>query len=168
MIIKDTNKSDTRGRREFLKKLWKWLGIIALAEVIYLTVSMLKPVNKDRNDTKANIKVAGTIGDFPMDSVTADRVNKFFLVRTSDGAFLAFSLTCSHLGCSVIWDETKEQFLCPCHSSAFDKMGNVINSPAPRALDYFPVVVEAGKVKVDLEKKIKRKVFENNQLTYSI
>jgi cytochrome b6-f complex iron-sulfur subunit len=58
--------------------------------------------------------------------------------------------------------------LCPCHSSAFDKFGSVINSPAPRPLDYFPLTVEAGKVKIDLNQKTKRKKFEKNQVTYAI
>lgn len=168
MTIKNTNKAGSKGRREFLKKLWKWLGLIALAEFIYLTASMLKPSKKEKEDAGMSLKIAGAIEDFPIDSVTADRVNKFFLVRTTDGGFMALSLVCSHLGCSVIWEETEGRFLCPCHSSAFDKMGNVINSPAPRALDYFPVIVEAGKVKVDLGQKIKRKEFDTNQLTYAI
>ena len=90
------------------------------------------------------------------------------LVRSEDGGFLALSLICSHLGCSVLWDKTKNQFICPCHSSAFDKLGNVINSPAPRALDYYPVIIEAGKVKIDMSQKKKRKKFEKNQVTYAI
>ena len=97
--------------------------------------------------------MAGSVEDFPVNSVTPDRINKYFLVRAEDGGFLALSLICSHLGCSVLWDKTKNQFICPCHSSAFDKFGNVINSPAPRALDYFPVIIEAGKVKVDMSQK---------------
>lgn len=155
------------GRREFLKKVWKWLGFIALAELALLTFSMLRPGKKEISDD-SKIKVVGTIDDFPLNSVTADRVNKYFLVRTSDGGFLALSIICSHLGCSVMWDETKGQFLCPCHSSAFDKKGNVINSPATRALDYFPVLIESGQVKIDLGQKIKRKEFENKQVTYAI
>jgi cytochrome b6-f complex iron-sulfur subunit len=156
------------GRREFLAKAWKWLGVIAAAEVTFFTVNMLKPGKKDLSDPDSSIKVIGAVEDFPLNTVTPDRVNKLYLIRTRDGGFLALSLICSHLGCSVLWDETKAQFLCPCHSSAFDNLGNVINSPAPRALDYFPVTIESGKVKIDLSQKQKRKKFDKSQVSYAV
>jgi Rieske Fe-S protein len=157
------------GRRKFLSKIWSILGLVAFAELGFFTVSMLRPGKKKLNDNPGSVfKVAGAVEDFPVNSVTPDRINKYFLVRSEDGGFLALSLICSHLGCSVLWDKTKNQFICPCHSSAFDKQGNVINSPAPRALDYFPVIIEAGKVKIDMSRKKKRKKFEKSQVTYAI
>lgn len=162
------DKSPDGGRREFLRKLWRWLGFIALAELAFFSFSMLRPGKKRADDKGTLIKVAGNIEDFPAGSVTADRVSRYFLLRTDDGGFLALSIICSHLGCSVLWNEEEKQFICPCHSSAFDNLGNVINSPAPRALDYFPVIIEEGKVKVDLGQKIKRREFDKKQVTYAI
>jgi cytochrome b6-f complex iron-sulfur subunit len=155
------------GRKEFLMKMWKILGFLALAELSVFIVSMLRPGRKDGKGSSVVFKILGNVEDFNRNSVTTDRINKIMLVRTEDGGFLALSLICSHLGCSVLWDDFKDQFICPCHSSAFDKFGNVINSPAPRPLDYFPVTIEAGKVRVDLNRKLKRKKFEKNQLTYA-
>jgi len=168
MTKTEADKSGNSGRREFVRKLWRWLGLVALAELIFFTFSMLRPGKKSSEESGTLLKVAGNIEDFPAGSVTADRVSKYFLIRTSDGGFLALSIICSHLGCSVLWNEEENQFICPCHSSAFDNLGNVINSPAPRALDYFPVVIEEGKVKVDLSRKIKRREFEKKQVTYAI
>jgi cytochrome b6-f complex iron-sulfur subunit len=130
---------------------------------------MLRPGRKfQKENPSSGIKVAGNVEEFAVNSVTADRINKYFLIRRADGGFLALSLTCSHLGCSVVWEEEKKQFICPCHSSAFDNMGNVINSPAPRPLDYYPVSINAGKVMVDTGRKIKRRKFEKNQVTYAL
>jgi len=173
MKQKTHNKTEAKeivksGRREFLARSWKWLGMIALAEVAFLTVNMLSPAKKKKEIAALAHKIAGSIEDFPVNSVTPDRVSKYYLVRTDDGGFIALSLICSHLGCSVLWDETKGQFICPCHSSAFDRLGNVINSPAPRALDYYPVIIEEGKVKVDLTQKKKRKKLNKTQVTYAI
>lgn len=157
------------GRREFFSQLWFILGFVAFAELVFFMVSMLKPGKKFQKENPGSAKkIAGKVEDFAVNSVTADRVNKYFLIRNEDGGFLALSLICSHLGCSVMFDEVKKQFICPCHSSAFDNLGNVINSPAPRALDYFPVSIEAGKVVVDTGQKKKRKKFESNQVTYAI
>jgi cytochrome b6-f complex iron-sulfur subunit len=168
-IPAETKTTVKTGRRDFFSKLWAILGLVAFAELVFFTVSMLKPGKKFQKENPGSVrKIAGKVEDFAVNSVTADRVNKYFLVRNDDGGFLALSLICSHLGCSVLWDEVKKQFICPCHSSAFDKLGNVINSPAPRALDYFPVSIEAGKVVVDIGQKKKRKKFETNQVTYAI
>jgi cytochrome b6-f complex iron-sulfur subunit len=157
------------GRRKFLTKIWSILGLVALGELAFFTISMLKPGKKNLKENPGiNIKVAGSVEEFQKNSVTADRINKYYLIRFEDGGFLALSLICSHLGCSVIWDKTKNQFTCPCHSSAFDRFGNVINSPAPRPLDFYPVIIESGKVKVDMSQKKKRKRFEKNQVTYAV
>jgi len=163
------NEPENTGRRKFLSKLWSILGLVALGELAVFTISMLKPGKKALKDNpEINIKIAGSVEEFQKNSVTADRINKYYLVRFEDGGFLALSLICSHLGCSVIWDKTKNQFICPCHSSAFDRFGNVINSPAPRPLDFYPVKIESGKVKVDISQKKKRKKFEKTQVTYAV
>jgi cytochrome b6-f complex iron-sulfur subunit len=161
--------TEKTSRRGFLSGLWKILGLVAMTEAGVFLISMLSPGKKfQRENPAASVRIAGNVDDFAANSVTPDRVNKYFIIRTDDGGFLALSLTCSHLGCSVLWDEGKKQFICPCHSSAFDKFGNVINSPAPAPLDYYPVIIEAGKVKIDMNQKKKRKKFEKNQLTYAI
>ena len=163
------NKSPEEGRRNFLRKAWKILGLVAVAELFFFLVSLLKP-SREVNSSKsgATLRVIGNIEDFPPGTVTPDRINKLYIVREKDGGFLALSIVCPHLGCSVLWDETKKQFDCPCHSSAFDREGVVLSSPAPRPLDYFPVIIEEGKVKVDISRQTKRKRFEQEQVTYAI
>ncbi len=163
------NSTEYSTRRGFLKKAWKILGWVAAAELGIFMISLLKPSKELHKGRKnSTIKILGNVEDFPLNSVTPDRINKLYLIREKDGGFLALSLTCSHLGCSVIWDETKNQFICPCHASSFDRVGNVLSSPAPRPLDYFPVVIEAGKVTVDITLKTKRRKFEKKQLTYAL
>ncbi len=162
-------KSEKSGRRDFLKNSWKILGLIGAVELSVFTINLLSPITgKNKRSASSTIKEVGNVDDFSINSVTTDRANKLFLVRESDGGFLALSLTCSHLGCSVLWNESKNQFICPCHSSAFNKFGEVINSPAPRPLDFFPIIIEEGKIKIDINQKTKRSQFEKNQLTYAI
>jgi Rieske Fe-S protein len=66
----------------------------------------------------------------------------------------------------VPWNEQRRAFPCPCHASAFDEKGDVLAPPATRALDLFPVVIEAGIVKVDTSRRIERSRFEPGQVTY--
>ena len=167
--IEHTGSEHQRVRRNFLKRLWQILGIIALAEFLWFILSLLKPSKENHKSRPADtLRVIGSVEEFPAGSVTPDRVNRLYIVREEDGGFLALSLTCPHLGCSVMWNEEKQQFDCPCHSSAFDRRGIVLSSPAPRPLDYLPVIIEEGKVKVDAGRVTKRKKFEPNQVTYAL
>jgi cytochrome b6-f complex iron-sulfur subunit len=167
--IEKSGASREKGRRDFLKKAWIILGVVAAAEFVFFFISLLKP-SKELKKSKpgSTIRVIGNIEDFLPGTVTPDRINKLYIVHDSEGGFLALSLICPHLGCSVLWDEEKKQFDCPCHSSAFDSHGVVLSSPAPRPLDYFQVILEEGKVKVDVSRKAKRRKFETSQMTYAI
>jgi len=167
-VVSNAHKPE-EGRRNFLRKAWKILGLVAVAELFIFLISLLKPSREAGSSTPgATLRVIGNIEDFPPGTVTPDRINKLYIVREKDGGFLALSIVCPHLGCSVLWDETKRQFDCPCHSSAFDPKGLVLSSPAPRPLDYFPVIIEEGKVKVDISRQTKRKMFEQEQVTYAV
>lgn len=39
---------------------------------------------------------------------------------------------CTHLGCSLHWNETEKTWDCGCHGSRFDRWGHIINNPAKR------------------------------------
>ena len=153
-------------RRDFLKHVWRGLGFIALLEVVWVFISFLWPSRKTVTSQTPLLKSVGKAENFAKDSVTPFRSGQFYLVRLADGGFLALSLKCTHLACSILWDENANRFLCPCHASQFDVTGNVINPPAPRALDYFPVKIEQGVVKVDTGRAIKREGFDNSQVCY--
>jgi cytochrome b6-f complex iron-sulfur subunit len=83
-----------------------------------------------------------------------------------DGGFLAVSRKCTHLGCTIPWLNKEKRFACPCHGSAFDINGEVINAPAPRALDIYNLFIENRIIKVDTSKPIKRSGFRPDQLVY--
>ena len=154
-------------RRSFLNILWIVLGGVALAEFVAVTFAFLRPRKlKARGENADSIVTAGAVESFTPNSVTAFVRGKFYLARLEDGGFLALSLTCTHLGCSVPWVEKEMKFACPCHGSAFDITGDVINAPAPRALDIYPITIENQIIKIDTRKPIKRSRFFVDQVTY--
>ncbi len=55
--------------------------------------------------------------------------------REPDGTVHAVSPTCTHLGCTVEWNEAETSWDCPCHGSRFDRDGAVLDGPAVRPLD---------------------------------
>ncbi len=58
--------------------------------------------------------------------------------------YKVLSGSCTHLGCVVKWQEDNERFACPCHAGFFDRKGNVISGPPPKALNQIEAVVEDG------------------------
>jgi cytochrome b6-f complex iron-sulfur subunit len=151
-------------RRSFLGLAWLGIGVAALAEAAWIVASFLKPRPKTP-DSGGSLVVAGPSDAFAPGSVTAFPAGKFYLVRLADGGFLALHRQCTHLGCSVPWDEASGRFACPCHASAFDLRGDVLAPPAPRPLDLFAVRIENGVVKVDASAPIRRSAFDPSQVT---
>jgi cytochrome b6-f complex iron-sulfur subunit len=157
----------TTTRRSFLTWLWLALGILAVVEAVWVIISFLRP-RKPRVEEEGfgSIIEAGQTESFEPGSVTAFPRGNFYLARLEGGGFLAISRTCTHLGCTVPWIQAENSFICPCHASTFDITGNVINAPAPRALDLFEVSIENNIVKVDKRKRIRRTEFRKEQVVY--
>ncbi len=159
------NEPGVPGRRSFLSRAWKALGVLALLEIAGVVVAYLAP-RKEGGRRGAGTIAAGPVAEFTPASVRPFPAGKFYLVRLADGGFLALSSKCTHLGCTVPWNEKDKLFPCPCHASSFDMRGEVLSPPAPRPLDLFPVAIEAGIVKVDTARRIERARFEPGQVTY--
>jgi nitrite reductase/ring-hydroxylating ferredoxin subunit len=64
--------------------------------------------------------------------------------RGEDGAFVAVSPRCTHLGCYVAWNEAEQTWDCPCHGSRYLPDGSVVSGPAVRDLTPRQVPVRRG------------------------
>ncbi|VFQ47496.1 ubiquinol-cytochrome c reductase iron-sulfur subunit [Desulfoluna butyratoxydans] len=158
----------TPPRRSFLKTVWAFLGLMAAGEFLWIASGFLRPGKKTSQAAPSDMLiVAGKLEDFPMGSVTAFVRGRFYLSRLEDGGVLAISRKCTHLGCTVPWDDEEKKFICPCHASAFDRAGGVISPPAPRPLDIHPVTIENGVITVDTSRTIRRNVLDPSQIAYA-
>ncbi len=165
--LPETSNSGTLSRRDFFGTVWKGLGVLAALESLgMLSAYIFSAKNKQAPLTKL-MQDAGPVDSFAPGSVTAFMGGRFYLARLQDGGFIALSLRCTHLGCSISWEENRKRFICPCHSSAFDINGEVLNPPAARALSYYPVLIENEIVKVDIGTLKERNSFRKDQLVYA-
>jgi menaquinol-cytochrome c reductase iron-sulfur subunit len=71
-----------------------------------------------------------------------------YVLPGTNGNVRVLSPICPHLGCSIPWNESKQQFICPCHVAVFGKDGARISGPAPRSMDDIDSKVENGTLKV--------------------
>jgi cytochrome b6-f complex iron-sulfur subunit len=154
-------------RRTFLIRLWECLGLLALVELVAVGVAFLRRGKAEKTAPKGDTTVTcGPVEKFQIETVTAFVRGRFYLARLKDGGFMAISRQCTHLGCTVPWVEEEKRFACPCHASAFDITGHVINAPAPRALDIYAVSIENNIVAVDVSRPVRRSGFKKEQVVY--
>ena len=149
-------------RRAFLKWLWTGLGLVAVAELVWVGLSFVRP-RRRLDERDSSLVVCGSAADFAPGSVTAFPAGSFYLARLADGGFLALHRQCTHLGCTVPWSAAEQRFVCPCHASTFDITGQVSGPPAPRPLDLLEVRVENGIVKVHTGRRTRRSAYRPEQ-----
>ncbi len=73
----------------------------------------------------------GDIANYPIGSRTI-RADIPAVIYNRAGELVAYSLTCTHLGCTV--EEDGDGFACPCHGSAYDRGGAPTKGPAQKRL----------------------------------
>lgn len=95
-----------------------------------------------------NSYTLGLVKDFPQDG-TLVRPDIPAVIYQSEGNFRAYSLICTHLGCTL--EESDGGFSCPCHGSYFSPDGEVLKGPAADDLPTLEVeITEDGELIVHI------------------
>jgi Rieske Fe-S protein len=80
-----------------------------------------------------------------------DSAQTVYVTKDSQGKLQVLSAICPHMGCTVAWDKSHDEFVCPCHGGRFAPDGKYVFGPPPRGLDPLPHKVEDGKLMVQFE-----------------
>jgi cytochrome b6-f complex iron-sulfur subunit len=62
------------------------------------------------------------------------------VVVNTGSSYIAIAQSCTHNGCSVAYNQSGNDFVCPCHGGTFDTNGNVTAGPPPAPLKKYTVV----------------------------
>lgn len=143
MAEEDQTQEET-SRRGFFGRLAMWIGLAAAygTGIVY-ALQFLLPRSRKPNYRQLLVT---SLDELPPGGSTVfeDLAGReIVLVNTGQG-LKALSTDCTHLGCKVYWQPTKDQFYCPCHEGYFDANGNVISGPPPRPLDSYEVNVDSN------------------------
>ena len=127
-----------------------WLlggGIAAsLASFFYPVIRFLNPPVVA--EAAVNEVAAGKIEDLKPNS---GKIVKFgnkpaLLVRVNDTDWKAFSAVCTHLNCTVQYQEARREIWCACHNGTYDLDGRVTSGPPPKPLEELAVKIRGDEV----------------------
>ena len=101
-------------------------------------------------ESSVNQVSAGKLSDLKPNSARIFRFGSrpAILVRTAAGEFRAFSAVCTHLNCTVQYNDQSRQIWCACHNGQFDLNGKVVGGPPPRPLEQFTAHVQGDEIVV--------------------
>lgn len=89
------------------------------------------------------VDAASAIGTVGGAAVVQTGLGTFLVSRTSTAGFTVLTATCTHEACTVTGFEGG-RYVCPCHGSQYSTSGDVLQGPAPRALQAFPAQFANG------------------------
>lgn len=164
----EKESSEPRNRRQVIgQAVAGFLSFILVAipstigGIFFLDPILRGPKSKNRNSESGTldgfIKLSVAATSIPDDgtprSVTVvtdldDAWNRFqdvpvgsvWLRKNPDGKIVVFNSVCPHLGCSVNYRRSDNDFFCPCHTSSFSLDGEKTNDVPPRSMDSLELV----------------------------
>ncbi len=142
--------SDVMSRRGFLKWALGFSVVATVAGAIVPVIGYLWPPAQSSAGSSDRVLVGAT-KDLPVGQAKVLPVNDkpVIVVNTSTGGVKAFSAICTHLGCVVEWNSSKQYISCPCHDGRFNPTtGAVISGPPPAPLPVVRVAVENDQIYV--------------------
>ena len=118
----------------------------SIVSFLYPAVRFLNP--PEAPEATVNETSGGKVGDLKPNSA---KIVKFgtrpvLLMRLGASEWKAFSAVCTHLNCTVQFDDVRRQIWCACHNGFYDLNGQVVSGPPPRPLEQFTVHVREEEI----------------------
>lgn len=134
----------------FLQRTGQVAGAVALSAVALEALSAI-PLAAEAAKPKAgggqllgNIKGLGNNQALTYtDPASGDPA---LLIRLANGTVVSYDAVCTHAGCTVNYDTTRQMLSCPCHGALYDPAhgATVVGGPAPAPLGALAVRVDAS------------------------
>jgi len=153
--MSSVNSNEDLTRRQWLARFfWVANAVVAAAVAVPLIGYFLGPLLRRRVEVKVRL---GRIDAFLVGrpqrvefalrrrdgwATEEGRQAAWVMRRASD--VLVFDPRCTHLSCAYHWEDSSNQFLCPCHNGLYDSEGRVAGGPPPRPLDIYRTTIEDG------------------------
>ncbi|MBI1882838.1 MAG: Rieske (2Fe-2S) protein [Chlamydiae bacterium] len=134
------------GRLDFIRILVRGCFLAILSMTVYPILRYLTPpkfrLPRDVSVTAAKLSEVppNTAKIFPFGSKPA------ILIHTASDEYKAFSAVCTHLNCTVQYDQKASVIMCACHNGRYGLDGRVISGPPPRPLEEYKVALRRDEI----------------------
>ena len=138
--------SNAPNRRSAIEWLLRGGLAASLASFFYPVLRFMIPPMV--TEASVNEVAAGKVQDLKPNS---GKIVKFgnkpaLLVRVNDTEWKAFSAVCTHLNCTVQYQEGRREIWCACHNGTYDLNGRVASGPPPKPLEELAVNLRGDEV----------------------
>jgi len=135
-----------RERRTLLRWLLGGGFTASVLSFLYPAVKFMNPPTVPEAST--NEVSAGKVQSLKPNS---GKIVKFgsrpaLLIRVSETGWRAYSAICTHLNCTVQFQDSTRQIWCACHNGFYDLNGKVVSGPPPRPLEEYAVHIRGEDV----------------------
>ena len=108
----------------------RWLTALVVGAALY-PLSRFISFNLPRQPVRILVDKKLAVGGF--------HIGKDFILFLDEHGPWAVSRKCTHLGCSVSYNENERKLVCPCHQSRFSIKGIRLAGPAKKNLKTYSV-----------------------------
>ena len=135
-----------RPRRGFLQWLLGGGLAASLGSFFYPAFRFLIPPSVP--EAAVNEVSAGKVTDLRPNSAKMVKFGSkpVLLIRTGETEWRAYSGICTHLNCTVQFQEASHQIWCACHNGFYDLNGKVVSGPPPKPLEEYTVRIRGEEV----------------------
>jgi len=142
----DSIETGSEDRRTAISWLLGSAVAASLASFFYPVARFLNPPKV--SEASVNEVAAGKVHDLKPNS---GKIVKFgntpaLLVRVNETDWKAFSAVCTHLNCTVQYQEARREIWCACHNGTYDLEGRVTSGPPPKPLEEMAVKIRGDEV----------------------
>jgi cytochrome b6-f complex iron-sulfur subunit len=132
-------------RRRFLKVILAFIGTITSLSFVYSILEFLTAIPTRAADAKKLLVRKNDIHSGEAKNIIYQGEPAILINRPEKG-FIALTRTCTHLGCLVTFNKSRQELICPCHAGTYDLEGNVISGPPPKPLTVIPLRIDGDTI----------------------
>jgi cytochrome b6-f complex iron-sulfur subunit len=132
-------------RRRFLKVILAFIGSITAFSFVFSILKFLTALPTRAADAKKLIIRKNEVPSGEAKNIIYQGEPAVLINRPEKG-FIALSRTCTHLGCLVAFNKSRQELICPCHAGTYDLEGSVVSGPPPKPLTVIPLRIEGDTI----------------------
>jgi cytochrome b6-f complex iron-sulfur subunit len=126
-------------RKKFLKTSCSLCGIGVIGIALFLESCKKTSTTPEGPSVNFTLDLTQTANSSLNTTGGSLASNGVVIVNEGAGSFIAIAQSCTHNGCSVAYNQSGNNFVCPCHGGTFDTNGKVTSGPPPAPLKKYSV-----------------------------